>query len=65
MKFTVQNTGSRDGVEIAQVYASLPEGSGEPPKRLGLLPYLLLFGLPDFDVSSVDADEGPIAEVDC
>ncbi len=32
--FTVTNTGSRDGVEIAQVYASLPTGSGEPPKRL-------------------------------
>jgi beta-glucosidase len=30
----VKNTGSRDGIEIAQVYASLPEGSGEPPKRL-------------------------------
>ncbi|WP_263373069.1 beta-glucosidase [Granulicella aggregans] len=34
VKFTVKNTGSRDGIEIAQVYASLPAGSGEPPKRL-------------------------------
>jgi len=34
VSFTVKNTGTRDGVEIAQVYASLPEGSGEPPKRL-------------------------------
>ncbi len=34
VSFTVKNTGSRDGVEIAQVYASLPAGSGEPPKRL-------------------------------
>ena len=32
--FVVKNTGARDGVEIAEVYASLPEGSGEPPKRL-------------------------------
>ncbi len=32
--FSVKNTGSRDGVEIAQVYASLPDGAGEPPKRL-------------------------------
>jgi beta-glucosidase len=34
VSFTIQNTGSRDGVEIAQIYASLPKGSGEPPKRL-------------------------------
>jgi beta-glucosidase len=32
--FTVKNTGSRDGMEVAEVYAGLPEGSGEPPKRL-------------------------------
>jgi beta-glucosidase len=32
--FTVKNTGKRAGVEIAQVYASLPESAGEPPKRL-------------------------------
>jgi beta-glucosidase len=32
--FTVKNTGSRAGAEIAQVYASLPAGAGEPPKRL-------------------------------
>jgi beta-glucosidase len=34
VSFSVSNTGQRDGVEVAQVYASLPEGSGEPPKRL-------------------------------
>jgi beta-glucosidase len=34
VSFSVSNTGQRDGVEIAEVYASLPEGSGEPPKRL-------------------------------
>jgi beta-glucosidase len=34
VSFTVKNTGTRDGIEIAQIYASLPEGSGEPPKRL-------------------------------
>jgi beta-glucosidase len=32
--FTVKNTGSRAGVEIAQVYAALPASAGEPPKRL-------------------------------
>ncbi len=32
--FTVQNTGSRDGAEIAEVYAALPASAEEPPKRL-------------------------------
>jgi beta-glucosidase len=32
--FSVKNTGTRAGAEIAQVYAALPTGSGEPPKRL-------------------------------
>ncbi|APA89227.1 glycoside hydrolase family 3 C-terminal domain-containing protein [Paraburkholderia sprentiae WSM5005] len=32
--FTVKNTGSRAGAEIAEVYAALPSGLGEPPKRL-------------------------------
>lgn len=32
--FTVRNTGKRDGVEIAQVYVSLPAAAGEPPQRL-------------------------------
>jgi beta-glucosidase len=32
--FTVNNSGKRAGQEIAQVYAALPAGSGEPPKRL-------------------------------
>jgi beta-glucosidase len=32
--FSVRNTGKRAGEEIAQVYASLPPGTGEPPKRL-------------------------------
>ncbi len=31
---TVKNTGAREGVEVAQVYASLPASTGEPPKRL-------------------------------
>ena len=34
VSFTVKNTGKRGGTEIAQVYASLPSGTGEPPKRL-------------------------------
>jgi beta-glucosidase len=32
--FNVKNTGARAGVEIAQVYVSLPASAGEPPKRL-------------------------------
>jgi beta-glucosidase len=34
VSFKVANTGSRAGSEIAEVYAALPEGTGEPPKRL-------------------------------
>lgn len=34
VSFTVRNTGKRAGVETAQVYASLPDAAGEPPKRL-------------------------------
>jgi beta-glucosidase len=32
--FTVTNTGSRAGTEIAEVYAGLPSAAQEPPKRL-------------------------------
>jgi beta-glucosidase len=34
VSFKVTDTGNRAGVEIAQVYAALPEDAGEPPKRL-------------------------------
>jgi beta-glucosidase len=34
VSFTVRNTGKRAGTEIAQVYTSLPDAAGEPPKRL-------------------------------
>jgi beta-glucosidase len=34
VSFTVKNTGNRAGTEIAQIYASLPDSAGEPPKRL-------------------------------
>jgi beta-glucosidase len=34
VSFTVQNTGNREGAEIAEVYAALPAGAAEPPKRL-------------------------------
>jgi beta-glucosidase len=34
VSFKVTNTGDRAGAEIAEVYAALPEGAGEPPKRL-------------------------------
>jgi beta-glucosidase len=32
--FTVKNTGTRAGAEVAQVYAALPASTAEPPKRL-------------------------------
>jgi len=34
VSFTVKNTGSRAGFEIAQIYAALPASTDEPPKRL-------------------------------
>jgi beta-glucosidase len=34
VSFTVKNTGSRAGAEIAEVYAALPASASEPPKRL-------------------------------
>lgn len=34
VRFSVTNTGGRSGAEVAQVYARLPAGLGEPPKRL-------------------------------
>ena len=34
VSFTVKNTGSRAGMEIAEVYAGLPASAAEPPKRL-------------------------------
>jgi beta-glucosidase len=34
VSFKVTNTGNRDGAEVAEIYASLPESAGEPPKRL-------------------------------
>jgi beta-glucosidase len=34
VSFSVQNTGSRAGTEIAEVYVSLPASAGEPPNRL-------------------------------
>ncbi len=32
--FTITNTGSRAGAEIAEVYGGLPASAQEPPKRL-------------------------------
>jgi beta-glucosidase len=34
VSFTVKNTGKRAGAEVAEIYASLPDSAGEPPKRL-------------------------------
>lgn len=34
LRFRISNTGNRAGEEIAEIYASLPNSAGEPPKRL-------------------------------
>jgi len=34
VSFKVKNTGSRAGTEVAQIYASLPSSTNEPPTRL-------------------------------
>jgi beta-glucosidase len=34
VSFAVKNTGTRPGTEIAEVYSTLPDAAGEPPKRL-------------------------------
>lgn len=34
VSFTITNTGSLDGNEVAQLYLSFPESAGEPPKNL-------------------------------
>ncbi len=34
VSFRLKNTGKRSGEEVAEVYASLPDEAGEPPKRL-------------------------------
>ena len=34
VQFEVENTGSRAGAEVPQVYLQLPASTGEPPKRL-------------------------------
>lgn len=34
VSFTIRNTGKRAGTEITEVYASLPDAAGEPPRRL-------------------------------
>ncbi len=34
VSFEVRNTGNREGQEIAEVYATLPAGTQEPPRRL-------------------------------
>lgn len=34
VSFTLENVGTRDGVEIPQLYIGFPAGAGEPPKLL-------------------------------
>lgn len=34
VNFAVKNTGKRAGNEIAEIYSTMPESTGEPPKRL-------------------------------
>jgi beta-glucosidase len=32
LSFTVKNTGTRPGAEVAQIYIGAPASSGEPPQ---------------------------------
>jgi beta-glucosidase len=34
VRFSVKNTGTRPGAEVAELYAMLPAAAKEPPKRL-------------------------------
>jgi beta-glucosidase len=34
IKFKIQNSSTRNGTEVAEIYASLPDSAGEPPQRL-------------------------------
>src|SRR5262249_35121290 len=34
VQFTVKNTGSRSGAEVAQLYVRMPDGLHEPPAQL-------------------------------
>ena len=34
VSFTLTNTGSRDGADVAQVYVGMPPAAGEPPRQL-------------------------------
>jgi beta-glucosidase len=42
VQFTVKNTGSRAGAEIAEVYVALPAKAEEPPKRLAAFTKMML-----------------------
>ena len=44
VSFTLQNTGSRDGAEVAQVYLELPPGTGESKRLVGWQKVLLTAG---------------------
>lgn len=34
MRATIRNTGSRTGIQIAQLYVGFPAAAGEPPRQL-------------------------------
>ena len=42
VSFQVENTGKRDGAEVAQVYLGMPAAAAEPPKRLVAFEKVLL-----------------------
>ena len=42
LRFMAENTGKREGAEVAQVYLGLPAAAGEPPKRLVAFEKVLL-----------------------
>jgi beta-glucosidase len=58
VSFDVQNTGSRAGAEVAQVYLGLPASTGEPPKRLvGWSKVLLQAGAQQHVTVTVNAND--------
>jgi beta-glucosidase len=42
VSFQIENTGKRDGAEVAQVYLGMPAAAAEPPKRLVAFEKVLL-----------------------
>jgi beta-glucosidase len=55
VRFTITNTGSRQGAEVGQVYVGFPASTGEPPRQLKGFKKLAL-GPGESDTAAVDLD---------